>query len=85
MVTKSLNVGLVMNLVIMLLSFLKEWKNTKKNIKSRRPRDCLYANEDDESDERVQSESDDELGFLFIKEENPKIEVTDENSLVSHV
>ena len=30
-------------------------------------RNCLYANEDEESDEKDQSESDDELGFVAIK------------------
>lgn len=50
--------------------FPKREKKYKKNFMSIRPRDFLYANEDDEYKERVQSESDDELGFVYIKEEN---------------
>ena len=45
-------------------------KKYKNNFKSRIPREFLYANDDDESDERVQSENDDELGFVSIKEES---------------
>ena len=48
----------------------KREKMYKRNFQPRRPRDCLYENEDDESEERVQSESDDELGFVGIREEN---------------
>ena len=40
----------------------------------------MYANEDDKLDERVQSESDDELGFVAIKRE-----VKEEKALVSQV
>lgn len=52
--------------------FPKRVKKYKNNFKSRKPRECLYANDDDELDERVLSESDDELGFVAIKEESPK-------------
>ena len=45
----------------------------------------MYTNEDDESDERVQSESDDELGCVAIKEENHEIDVKEEKALVSKV
>ena len=41
----------------------KREKMYKKNFKSRRPIDCLYANEDDELDERVKSESVNKLGL----------------------
>ena len=61
MVRKFSNVGLAMNLVIFLLSVLQEREKYKRNFKPRRPRDYLYANVDDESKERVHSESDDEL------------------------
>ena len=44
----------------------KREKKYKKNFKSRRPRDNLYVNEDDESEERIQSESEDKLGFVNI-------------------
>ena len=68
MVRKSLNVGLVMSLVIMHLSVLKE-KNYREKFKPRRGRDCLYVNEEDEFDEQAVSASDDEIGFVAIKEE----------------
>ena len=60
-------------------------KKYKRNFKPRRPRDYLYANEDDESKERVQSESDDELGFVVIKEDTFEIEIREEKALVSQV
>ena len=69
-----------MNLVIVLLSVLKERKCIKRISSLRRPKDYFYANEDDESDERVQSEKDDELGFVAIKEE-----VREEKALVLQV
>ena len=47
-------------------------KKYKNSFKSRRPRECLYANDDDESEEK--SESDNELCFVAIKEENSKKE-----------
>ena len=51
------------------LLFFKFSKREKKKIKfnSRIPRDFLYANEDHEFEERVQSEIDDELGLAAIK------------------
>ena len=45
----------------------------KKNFYSRRSRNFLYANDEEESKER--SESEDELGFVSIKEDSPKREV----------
>ena len=47
----------------MLLTVLNDKKKYKNICKLRKPRDFLYANE-----ESVQSESDDKLGFLAIKE-----------------
>lgn len=63
----------------------KGQKNYKRNFKPRKPRDYLYANEDDESKERVQSESDDELGFVAIKEDDLDKEIREEKALVSQV
>ena len=45
----------------------------------------MYANDDDELDERVLSESDDELGCVAIKDESPKKYVRQERALVSQV
>ena len=52
--------------------FPKREKKYKGNLEPRRDRDrnCLYSNEDEESDEKGQSESDDELGFVAIKEDD---------------
>lgn len=61
----------------------KREKKYKRNFKPRKPRDCLYANEDDESEERVHNESDDELGFVAIKEESSEIEIREEKASVS--
>ena len=49
--------------------FPKREKKYKGKFKPKRDRNCLYANEDEESNERAQSESDDELGFVAIKED----------------
>ena len=48
----------------------KREKKYKGNFKPTRDRIFLYANEDEEFDERCQSESDDELGFVAIKEDD---------------
>ena len=50
----------------------KREKNYKGKFKLERDRDrnCLYANEDEESSEKGQSESDDELRFFSIKEDD---------------
>ena len=50
----------------------------------RRDRDInhLYANEDEESNEKGQSESDNELGFVSIKEDDLDIEIREERALV---
>lgn len=62
----------------------------KSNFKPRKPRECLYANDEDleASVEIFRSESDnesDEIGFFSIKEESPKQEVIEERALVSQV
>ena len=43
----------------------------KGNYKPRKDRECLYANEDNDSNEQELSASDDEIGFAAIKEESP--------------
>ena len=70
---KSLNVGLVMNLVIMHLIILKE-KNYRENFKPRRDRECLYANEENDSNEQAVSFNDDGIQFGEIKEESSEKE-----------
>ena len=50
----------------------KREKNYKGNHKPRKDRDCLYANEDYDFDEQTLSASDDEIGFVVVKEESPK-------------
>ena len=83
----SLNVGLVMNFFIMHLNVIKERKKYKGKFNSRRDRDrnYLYANEDEESNEKGHSESDDELGFGDIKEDELDREIREERALVSQV
>ncbi len=49
----------------------KRVEKYKMNIMSRKPRECLYANHD-ELDKRVWKESDNELGFIAMKEESPQ-------------
>ena len=45
--------------------FCKRERKYKGRFKSRRPRNCLYANEEEESN---QNKSEDELGFIAINE-----------------
>ena len=45
----------------------------------------MYANEDEESDEKGQSESDGELGFVAIKEDELDREIREERALFSQV
>ena len=52
-----------MNMVILYLSV----RDKRGNHKPRKYRDCLYANEDYDSDEQALSASDDEIGFVEIK------------------
>ena len=61
-----------MNMVIMHLSVLKGRKKYKGNHKPRKDRDCLYANEYYDYNEQALSGSDDDIGFVVIKEEIPK-------------
>ena len=56
-----------MNMVIMHLSVLKRSKSTREIISLEKDRDCLYVNEDNDSDEQGLSDSDDEIGFVPIK------------------
>ena len=48
----------------------KREKKYRGKFKPRRDRYCLYANEEDESNDQVVSASDDEIGFVAIKEDN---------------
>ena len=57
----------------------KREKKYREKFRSRRSRDCLYANEDEESD---QSRSDDELRFVAIKEDDLDGEFREERALV---
>ena len=50
----------------------KRERKYKGNYKSRKDRECLYANEQDDYDEQAVSASDDEIGFVAIKEESPE-------------
>ena len=43
-----------------------------QNHKPRKDRECFYANEDNDSNEQALSASDDEIGFVAIKEESPE-------------
>ena len=63
----------------------KREKKYKGKFKLERDKDrnFLYANEDDEFDERDQTESDYELGFLAIKEDDLDREIRKERALVS--
>ena len=45
----------------------------------------MYTNEDEESDEKGQSESDDELGLVVIKKDGLDREIREEKALVSQV
>ena len=49
--------------------FPKREKNYKGNHKHRKDRYIFYVNEDNDSDEQTLSASDDEIGFVAIKEE----------------
>ena len=84
MVRKSLNVGLVMSLGIA-SKFPKIEKRYKGKFNPRRDRDCLYANEEEESGEKGQSESNDELGFVAIKEDDLDRQIREEIALVTQV
>ena len=55
-------------------------KKYKGNHKPRKDRDCLYENQNYDSDEQVLSASDDEIGFVAIKEEIPE-----KVPLISHI
>ena len=52
--------------------FPKREKKYKGNHKPRKDRDYFYANEEDDSNEKALSVSDDEIEFVEIKEEIPE-------------
>ena len=64
--------------------FLKREKKLKGRFRSRRSRECLYANEEEE-EESDQNTSEDELGFLAIKEDDLDREIREESVLISQV
>ena len=69
-----------MSMIIIHLKFPKGENKFKGRFKSRRPRQCLYANEGEESDQR---RSEDELGFVAIKEDDLDREIREERALIS--
>ena len=73
-----------MNMVIMHLNVLKERKKFRGRFNPKRDKDkkCLYANGDEEYDEKDQSKSDDELGFVAIKEDNLDRKIREKRALV---
>ena len=50
----------------------KREKKYQGNYRPRRDRECFYANEEKDSNEQVVSASDDEIGFVAIKQESSK-------------
>ena len=58
-------------------------ENFKGRFRSRRSKQCLYANE--EEDESNQRRSEDELGFVAIKEDDLDREIREERALISQV
>ena len=69
-----------MNMVIMHLSVLKERKSRREITNLEKIENVFYANEEDDSNEKATSDSNDEIIFVAIKEESPK-----KISLVSQV
>ena len=61
-------------------------KEVKGRFKPRRPRNSLYANEkEEEEEESNQRKSEDELGFVAIKEDSLDKEIREESTLISQV
>ena len=60
----------------------KRQRKYKGRFKPRRPRNCLYANEEEEYD---QNKSEDELGFVAIKADDFDREIREESMLISQV
>ena len=63
--------------------FPKRQNKYKRRFWSRRPRNCLYVNEEEEEDESDQSRSEDELGFVAIKEDDLDRQIREESALIS--
>ena len=61
----------------------KRERKFKGRFKSRRPRNCLYANEEEDEEEYEQSRREDELGFVAIKEDDLDREIREESVLIS--
>ncbi|MFA1068253.1 hypothetical protein ACDI57_27925, partial [Klebsiella pneumoniae] len=63
----------------------KRERKFKRRFKSRRPRNCLYINEEEEEEKIEQNKSEDELGFIAIKEDDLDREIREESALISQV
>ena len=63
----------------------KRERKYKGRFKSRRPRNFLYANEEEDEEEFDQNMSEDELGFVTIKEDDLDREIREESALISQV
>ena len=62
----------------------KREKKFKGRFRSRRPRDCLHSNEEEE-EEYDQRRSEDELGFVATKEDEIDKKIREERVLISQV
>ena len=60
-------------------------RERKGRFKFRRPRNCLYVNEEEDEEESNQSKSEDELEFVAIKEDYLDREIKEESALISQV
>ena len=65
--------------------FSKRENKYKGRFRSRRPRNYLYVNEEEEEDKFYQSGSEDEFGFVAIKEDDLDKEIREESALISQV
>ena len=63
----------------------KRERKFKDRFKSRRPSNCLYANEEEDEEESNKIKSEDELGFVAIKEDDLDREIKEESVLISHI
>ena len=68
------------------IKYPKRERKFKGRFKPRRPINCLYTNEEEEEEEESnQSRSEDELGFVAIKEDDLDREIREESVLISQV
>ena len=71
-------------MVIILLSSQREKTHQKGRFRSRRPRNFLYLSEEEE-EESNQRKSEDELGFIAIKEDDLDKKIREESVRISQV